>query len=60
MRASENPVATIPEDTLVTSARPDIVLIGEDKVTLTIPHKSLESLSNARLQVTKRYLSAHS
>ena len=43
-----NPVATIPEDTLVISARPDIVLMGEDEVTLTIPHNSLESRSNAR------------
>ena len=34
MRASENPVATIPDDTLVSSARPDIVLVGEDEVTL--------------------------
>ena len=51
MRASENSVATIPEDTLVTSAHPDIVLVGEDKVTLielTVPHNSLESLCNAR------------
>ena len=51
MRASENPVATIPEDILVTSARPDIVLVGVDEVTLTeltIPHKSMESLHNAR------------
>ena len=49
MRASENPVATIPDDTLVTSAQPDIVLVGEDEVTLielTIPHNSLESLSS--------------
>ena len=38
-------------NTLVTSAHPDIVLMGEDKVTLielTIPHNSMESLSNAR------------
>ena len=34
MRASENPEATIPEDVLVTSARPDIVLVGVDEVTL--------------------------
>ena len=49
MRASENPVATIPEHVLVTSAHPDIVLVGEDKVTLiefTIPHNSPESLSS--------------
>ena len=51
MRASENPEATIPEDILVTSARPDIVLVGVDEVTLielTIPHNSMESLYNAR------------
>ena len=51
MRASENPVATIPENILVTSARPDIVLVGVDEVTLielTIPHNSMESLNNAR------------
>ena len=51
MRANENPVSTILEVVLVTSARPDIVLVGEGEVTLielTIPHNSLESLSNAR------------
>ena len=51
MRASENPVATIPEDILITSARPDIVLVGVDEVTLielTIPHNSMESLYNAK------------
>ena len=42
---------TISEDILVTSARPDIVLVGVDEVTLielTIPHNSMESLYNAR------------
>ena len=51
MRAYENPVSTIPEEILVTSARPDIVLAGEDIVThieLAITHNSFESLSNAR------------
>ena len=51
MRASENPVSTIPEDIWVTSARPDIVLVNEERlilIELTIPHNSLESLSNAR------------
>ena len=46
MRASENPVATIPDDTLVTSAQPDIVLVGEDEVTLLMggarPHARKE------------------
>ena len=51
MQANDNPISTIPENTLVTSASPDIVLVGEDKVILielTIPHNSMESLSNAR------------
>ena len=51
MRASDNPIATIPESTLITSARPDIVLVGHDEITLlelTIPHNSMESISNAR------------
>jgi len=52
-RACENPVSTIPDRILVTSARPDIVLITEsekkiDLLELTIPHNSLESISNAR------------
>ena len=62
MRASENPVATIPDDTLVTSARPDIVLLGEDEVTLielTIPHNSLESLSNARDRKSQKDIYLH-
>ena len=43
MRASENPVATIPESILVTSACPDVVSVGVDEATLiehTIPHHS--------------------
>ena len=49
MRASENPVATIPEDILETSARPDIVLMGEDEVTLHPTQLHGESsLYNAR------------
>ena len=52
-RACENPVSTIPDWILVTSAWPDIVLITEsekniDLLELTIPHNSLESISNAR------------
>ena len=42
MQANDNLISTIPENTLVTSARPDIVLVGEDEVILiklTIPHK---------------------
>ena len=51
MRASENPLATIPENILITSARPDIVLVEDKEITLlelTIPHNSMESISNAR------------
>ena len=53
MRTSENPVVTIPEDILVTSTRPDIVLVGVEEVALvelTIPHtcNSMESLYNTR------------
>lgn len=51
MLASDNPLFTIPENILVTSAHPDMVLVGEDEVILielTIPHNSMESLSNAR------------
>lgn len=53
MRASENQVAAIPENILVTSARPDIILVRVDEVTLielthcTIPHNSMESFYNA-------------
>ena len=56
MRANDNPISTIPENTLATSARPDIALVGEDEVTLielTIPHNSMESLSNARKHKSK-------
>ena len=47
MRASGKPVATIPEDFLITSARPDIVLVGVAKKTLIeliIQHNSMQSL----------------
>ena len=52
-RACEHPVSAIPDRILVTSARPDIVLITEsekkiDLLELTIPHNSLENISNAR------------
>ena len=50
MRANEKPMSTIPEVILVSLTRPDIVLVeGEVAlIELTIPHNSLESLSNAR------------
>ena len=51
MCASDNPISTIPANILVTSAHSDMVLVGEDEVTLivlTIPHNSMESLSQVR------------
>ena len=51
LRARNNPVSTIPESTLVTSARPDMVLVRADEITLiklTVPQYSLESLSQAK------------
>ena len=51
MRASGNPLATIPESILITTACPDIVLVEDDEVILlelTIPHNSTESISSAR------------
>ena len=58
-----NPVATIPADNIianiVTSACPNIVLVGENEVTLTeltIPHNSLESLSDHRLEIASHNL----
>ena len=44
MCASDNPISTIPANILVTSAHSDMVLVGEDEVTLialTIPHNSI-------------------
>lgn len=52
MRAIQNPVSTSPGDILVIPAHPGIVLVGGNEVTiieLTIPHNSLESISNARV-----------
>ena len=59
MRANDNPISIIPENTLVTSARPYIVVVGEDKVTLielTSPYNSMESLSNARKRKSEKEL----
>ena len=50
-RASDNPHSTIPPDFVVTSARPDIVLVRPREVILlelTIPYNSPESLSKAK------------
>lgn len=51
LRAGENPPSTIPSEVLVTTARPDIVVIRDQQVIfieLTIPFNSPESLANAR------------
>ena len=51
MRVNENPVSTIPDEILVTSARPDIILISKNRlklIELPVSHNSPESLSNAR------------
>ena len=52
MRASNNPLTTIPESILVTSACPDIVLVEEDDITRVelIPHNSMKNISNARIR----------
>ena len=52
MRASNNPLTTIPESILVTSARPDIVLVEEDDITQVelIPHNSMKNISKARIR----------
>ena len=50
-RASENPVGTIPEELLVTTARPDIVLVKNSAITmieLTVPHNAQESMLKAK------------
>ena len=50
-RACDNPPATIPLDIMVTSARPDLVILrhkGILLIELTIPYNSPESLSNAK------------
>ena len=55
-RDCDNSPATIPQDTVTTSARLDIVVIHGNKVTLielTVPYNSPEALSNAWLR--KKY-----
>ena len=52
-RACDNPPATIPQDIVTTSARPDIVVIHGNKITLielTVTYNSPEALSNAQLR----------
>ena len=48
IRALDNPLATIPESIVVTTACPDVVIIEQKDVTLselTIPQNSSESMS---------------
>ena len=57
MRTSENPPATIPDNILITPARPDIVMVAQSDVTLielTIPHNLLESISRARQRKSEK------
>ena len=59
-RAIESPATTIPLDLLVTSARPDIVLIDKAEnviliIELTIPFNSQESFDRAHAFKTKKY-----
>ena len=51
LRAEENPPSTIPNEILVTTARPDIVAITNREITLvelTIPYNSPECLANTK------------
>ena len=58
VRHEENTISTIPENISAISAHPDMVLVGEDEVTLTeltIPHNSMESLSpNQKSKIGKK------
>ena len=48
MRATDNPPATIPAEILDTSARPDIVIVGDGEITLielTVPYNSPDCLN---------------
>lgn len=48
-------MSTIPEDNLIASTHPDIVLVTF--ICLTIPHNSLESVSNARDRKSQKRIS---
>ena len=51
LRACDNPSATVPQNIVATSARPDMVIVsgGDVKlVELTVPYNSPEALRNAR------------
>ena len=49
-RASDNPLATVPPEIVVTSARPDMVVVRNCEILLielTVPYNSPESIANA-------------
>ena len=51
LRASENPAATIPTSVATTTARPDVVIIQNNRITLlelTVPTNTPEGLQEAR------------
>ena len=59
MRAGNNPPATIPENILINSTGPDIMLVEDEEITLlelTIPHGFMESIANARY---RKYMEAN-
>ena len=59
MRASENPQGTIPDNVIITSARPDIVIIEQGYVhliELTIPHSSPDSMTKAKERKSEKQL----
>ena len=61
LRASENPTATIPTSVATTTARPDIVVIQNNRITLlelTVPTNTQEGLQEARTrkQLKPNYL----
>ena len=62
MKATDNPPATIPAEILDTSARPDIVIVGDGEITLielTVPYNSPDCLKNARLRKENKELYQH-
>ena len=48
LRACDNPSATVPQNIVATSARPDMVMGNVKLVELTVPYNSPEALRNAR------------
>ena len=59
MRASENPQGTIPDNVIITSTHPNIVIIEQGCVhliELTIPHNSLDSMTKAKERKSEKQL----